>query len=376
MPIGYNCSMTSDNPSSRREFLQGRSAARALAERARQAIEAVAGSSRPRPATRNQVAHLHISRPAMACEFEVQLHAAHGPEATDAALAALDLIEQLEDQLSIYRETTEVAAINRTAAAGPVVVEKQLYQLLSLCRRLAAQTSGAFDITSGPLSQVWGFLRRAGRMPSDDEIMNALALVGSEQWELSDDVLAIEFLADNVAINFNSIGKGYALDRAGELLVQRGVGDFLWHAGRSSLLARGANANDPSRGWTVGIRHPHQPEQRLVEFHLQNQGMGTAGSATQFFEHEGQQFGHVIDPRTGRPASGVFTATAIAPTAAEADALATAFYVLGPAGTAEYCDQHRAAAAVLVCPDHAGSDVELHAFNLRDDQWTRLPPPV
>ena len=286
----------------------------------------------------------------MACDFEIRYHATDGLEATDAALHALDLIEQLEDQLSIYRKQSEISQINRSAGTSWVAVESQLFTLLRHCRQLDEQTGGAFDVTSSPLSRIWGFLRREGRLPQTDEIEDARRLVGRDRWELDDETSAIRFEAEGVEINLNSIGKGYALDRAAEVLQQRGISDFLWHGGRSSVLARGRNQADSREVWTVGIGHPLVPGQRSAEIYLRNQAMGTAGSGTQFFEHEGRRYGHVIDPRTGWPASDVYTATAITASAADADALATAFYVMGPAGAAEYCHEHDETSAVLVCP--------------------------
>ena len=364
--------MASEKPSSRREFLQGRAAARALVDRAQRAIESVAADPGKHKATESRVAHLHASRRAMACQFEVQYHATDGPESTDAMLAALDLIEALEDQLSIYRDHTEVAQLNRSAAVGPVAVERRLFQLLQLCEWLGESTSGAFDITSGPLSRVWGFLRREGRMPEQEELDAALQHVGCNLWRLDREAQSIEFERPGVEINLNSIGKGYALDRADELLHQRGIDNYLWHGGRSSVLARGVNEADPEKAWTVGIRHPIHADRRLAELHLRNQALGTAGSGTQHFEHEGRRYGHLIDPRTGWPAEGVATATAIAETAAEADALATAFYVLGAGATAEYCAAHTDVAALLVCPQEETMEFDVHAFNLKDADWTRI----
>lgn len=364
--------MSQQEPSSRREFLQGRAAARALTARAQQALDAVKGNL-PRGGAAQQVSHLEVSRRAMACDFVVRYHAAAGPDVTDAMLGALDQIEELESQLSIYREHSEVSEINRNAARGPVRVEQRLAELLAVCQQLTAATNGAFDITSGVLSRTWGFLRREGRMPDVGELEAAQERVGSHLWELDVAGRTIGFAREGVEINFNSIGKGYALDRVAETLAEQDVSDYLWHGGRSSVLARGVNHADRRQAWTVGIGHPLRLSERAAEVHLRNQAMGTAGSGTQFFEHEGKRYGHVIDPRSGWPASDVYTATAVAESAAAADALATAFYVLGPGGTAEFCASQPDVAAILVCPGAGEQEIDLHAFNLSDDAWTPTP---
>lgn len=371
--------MADDKPSSRREFLRGRSAARALLEAARAAAPLPpdsppgsprsAGRASGRPAAADD-AHLHASRRSMACEFAIQYHAADGAHAGDM-IDALDLVDALEDQLSIYREHTEVSAINRTAGQHPVAVETRLFSLLELCAWLHATTRGAFDITSGPLSRTWGFLKRAGRLPSEDEIAEAVARVGFRHVELDADHRTIGFLSPGIEINFNAIGKGYALDRVAELLGERGVGDYLCHGGRSSVLARGRDRGGDRGGWSVGVPHPYRPGEHVGEIVLRDDALGTSGAGTQFFEAAGRRFGHLIDPRTGWPTEGVYTATAVAATAAEADALATAFYIDGPAGASEYCAEHKNVGAVLVCPTAAGGAeaLDVHVFNLHATRW-------
>jgi thiamine biosynthesis lipoprotein len=112
-----------------------------------------------------------------------------------------------------------------------------------------------------------------------------------------------------------------------------------------------------------------RPERRLAEFTLRDRALGTSGSATQFFHHQGRRYGHILDPRTGRPAEGVHSSTVIAPTAAEADALATAFYVLGPEKSLDYCRARPHLAAVLVSPGPRQGSIELHTCGLNDEDW-------
>ncbi len=355
----------------RRDFLQGRAAARALAEKAQGMVDAATSHMGLAPPSTSTL-HLHASRRAMACEFAVQYHASERHVSEDI-LAAFDLIEAIEDQLTIYRDESQVIAINEQAAAGPVEMESNLFSLLELADRLSQKTEGAFDITSSPLSRVWGFLQRKGRLPSNEEISAAMDCVGFENVELNAAHQTIRFRKAGLEINLNSIGKGYALDQVATMLDAQGLTDYLWHGGRSSVLARGCNRADARQAWTLGLRHPFQPEHRLAEFYLHNRALGTAGGATQFFEHQGKRFSHLLDPRTGWPADGVLTSTAIAPTAAEADALATAFYVMGPEAVARYCKKHPEIGALLVCPTDEPLEVALHAFGLKPEDWTEKP---
>jgi thiamine biosynthesis lipoprotein len=374
--------MASEKPTSRREFLRGRSAARALLDKVHSLTESVTQAlpeslGGPPAAERRSTAaaaHLYASRRAMACEFAIEYHAADGAAAGEAALSALDLVEEIEAQLTIYRDASDVLTLNRLAATEDVEVEPRLFGLLELCARLHAQTRGAFDITSGPLSRIWGFMKREGRQPADAEIAEAVGVVGLKHVALDPSLRTVRFAKPGVEINFNAVGKGYALDRLAELMAGRGVDDYLCHGGGSSVLARGRDRGGGWDGWSVGVPHPIQRERTLGEIILHNESLGTSGAGTQFFETEGRRFGHLIDPRTGWPAEGVYTATAVAATCAEADALSTAFYIMGPGDTAEYCAAHPEIGAVLVCPrEGPGEAFDLHAFNLNDGRWIRGP---
>jgi thiamine biosynthesis lipoprotein len=358
--------------SNRREFLQGQAA--------RDALEGFADGLRaelPKAAEPTeelaQTYLLEFARPAMAVEFQVLLNADQHSGASEVAVDALDLVERLEAQLTVYRDTSEVSRLNQTAHQQPIVVERRLFELFQLALRISEATGGAYDMTSGPLSKIWGFYRRQGRMPDDAEIAAALSRVGYQRVVLDPVARSVQFATKGMELNLGGIGKGYALDRAGEVLQQGDVGAFLLHGGNSSVLAHGSRAGRPSDqpGWIVGLAHPLRPGQRLAEFLLHNQALGTSGSGTQFFHHQGKRYGHIIDPRNGRPAEGILSSTVIAPTAAEADALSTAFYVGGVELAERYCAADMAVAAVLVTQT-GGASLQLHAFNLPDAAWSRL----
>jgi FAD:protein FMN transferase len=376
--------------STRRDFLAGKSAAQALED-------ALLGppAALPPPASSSVGVQpgshlLSVSREAMACLFEVVFDAATYRDGTDAAVAALNVVAALEAQLTVYRDTSEVQHINRHAAEEPVAVEEGLYQLLKRAAALAQETGGAFDMTAGRLSKVWGFFRRQGSMPSAADISKALATVGSRHLQFDDAARTVRFLQPALELNLGAIGKGYALDRAADWLTTAGIGDFLIHGGKSSVLARGSRILDseddtitPSNirnpipkiaGWSVALRHPLKPDMRLAEFVLRNQALGTSGSGTQYFHYQGKRYSHIIDPRTGWPADKLLSATVIAPTAEQADALSTAFYVFGLELAREYCRRHEEISALLVYQTGPAAGVELHPLNLGDDAWTRLEP--
>jgi thiamine biosynthesis lipoprotein len=368
---------------SRRDFLRGNPAARALADAARGAAASGEPAAQPCPATDASYL-IHVTRRAMACEFQVLLNAGQHASGTEAALEALDAVDALEEQLSVFRATSEISRINRTAAAGPVAVESRLFALLELAGRIHAETGGAFDITAGPLWEAWGFSRRQGSVPSQEQLAEAIRRVGWHQVELSPADQTVRFLAPGLGLNLGSIGKGYALDRAAEVLEAAGVSDYLLHGGQSSILARGSRlagvsaseaAGEPSAptaGWTIGVRHPLRPDRRLGEIRLRNQAVGTSGSGVQFFRHKGRRLGHILDPRTGQPAEGVLSTTVLAPTAAEADALATAFFVMGVDASLAYCRGRPEIAAVIVLPSRRAGGLEVKSAGLSGDRWKPL----
>jgi thiamine biosynthesis lipoprotein len=186
--------------------------------------------------------------------------------------------------------------------------------------------------------------------------------VGIERVTLNAANRTVSYRNPGVELNLGGIGKGFALDRVNDALQSAGVTDVLLHGGKSSILAAGGHS--PHGGWPVGVRNPLFPNRRMATLLLRNAGMSTSGAGVQFFRHEGKRYGHILDPRTGMPAEGVLSVTVLAPTAAEADALSTAFFVMGLEKSREYCDNHREVTVLLTPPPTSGRMLKVHAFNL------------
>jgi len=314
------------------------------------------------------VAVLRASRRAMATLFEVLLPFG-SPGAQHAAEAALDLIDELEDQLTVFRDHSEVSRLNGTAALSPVEVENRLFDLLEFAAHITRQTNGAFDIATGTLTKSWGFYRREGRVPTPAERAAAMSRTGTRFVVLDRERHTVRFLRSGLEINLGGIGKGYALDRAAELLRREwGVSSALLHGGSSSVRAIGTPPGHP-RGWPVAVRHPWDPDRHLGTLYLADVALGTSAATFQHFDYNGRKLGHVLDPRTGWPAEGVQQVSVLAPTAAEADALSTAFFILGPGPTARFC-QSRPDLGVVMLPN--GEDEPL-TFNLSPQTFSPNP---
>jgi thiamine biosynthesis lipoprotein len=319
---------------------------------------------------------LDISRSAMACRFEVLLNAGQYANAAEAAIEALDVVDALEDELSFFRPASRISRLNLVAADGPVEVDAPLFGLLELAVELHRETAGAFDVTSAPLWEAWGFARREGKIPSAESLAEAMQLVGSGHLKLDAEKRTVQFTKPGLRLNLGSIGKGYALDRAAEALVAAGIGDFLFHGGQSSVLARGSRGDEDaaagrrSPGWSVGIRDPLRPKRRLAEIRLRDRALGTSGSTMQYFRSRGRRYAHILDPRTGQPAEGVLSVTVVAPTAVLADGLSTAMFVMGPERARELCARQPELAALFVCPAGASGREEIHAIGFGEDELT------
>jgi thiamine biosynthesis lipoprotein len=331
----------------RRDFLQPRQFSQAAGPvlGALSEISATLPQSAPPPA--QEVALLRLSHRAMATTFEMLLPFGTA-NADELGGAVFELVDRLEAQMTVYRDSSDVVNLNRMAPYAHVVVEERLFGLLQLAERLTAQTGGAFDVAAGALVKAWGFFRGPRRVPSDAERQAALERTGFRHVVLTPAIRGVRYLRPGVEINLGSIGKGYAVDRMAELVRDRGgIPAFLVHGGHSSVYAWGSPDGDP-RGWAVGLKHPWDEERRLGRVWLRGRALGTSAATFRHLEYNGRKLGHNLDPRCGWPAEGIASATAIAPTAAEADALATAFFVLGVDQTRAYCAANPGIGAILL----------------------------
>lgn len=265
----------------------------------------------------------------MATDFQVLLPRSSQPAQVDAAVAAMEMLEAIEATLTVYQSGSEASRINREASLGPVRVGPMVIDVLQRAVRLSAATEGAFDVTAGPLVDAWGFTTRSARRPSDEQIQSARARVGWQHLVIDPEARTVRFAIPEMRINFGAIGKGYALDRIAQRMLEAGVGDFLLHGGNSSVIAAGDAEPGSGGGWRIGLQHPARPRRRLGGIVLRDMSLATSGSGKRHFHYRGRRYGHVIDPRSGYPAGDFLSLSVVVPQATDADALATGYFVGG-----------------------------------------------
>lgn len=278
-----------------------------------------------------------LARHAMATRFELVLHGEQEAALRAAGEEALDEIARLEDELSYFRATSQIFRLNQEAAHRPVRVASWLFRLLQQAQRLTRETEGIFDITVAPLMRCWGFYTREGRVPEPAALAEARACVGMNLVELNETDGTVRFTREGVQFDLGSIGKGYAVECAGELLREAGVTSALLHGGTSTVLAMGAPPD--TSGWKIAIDHPagdnaaiRNTTAPLATVTLRDESLSVSAVWGKSFTAADKSYGHVIDARTGQPTEGALLAAVVLPSATESDALSTMLLTLGPSG--------------------------------------------
>lgn len=261
----------------------------------------------------------------------------------------IDMLTQINQQMSTYEADSELARFNASQATDWIDVSLPLCETVDAALQLSGRTNGAFDITVGPLVNLWGFGPgdTISEPPRDEEIAAARDRVGYHKLRADCRLPALKKDLANVHIDLSAYAKGYAVDRIAGLLDERQISDYLIEIG-GELRMRGTNAS--GKHWAIAVEQPRD-DARAVQTVLQltDSAMATSGDYRNFFEFEGRRYSHAIDPGTGRPVTHDAAAvTVVRDTAAEADALATALLVLGPEEGLAFAEREGIAAYFLL----------------------------
>lgn len=260
--------------------------------------------------------------------FEITAFSADVVECQSAVDEAFEQMRLVDKLMSAYKPESEISKLNRLAGVSSLKVSPEVMEIIRESKRYSELTDGAFDVTVGPLVELWGFKHKDWRFPAASEIRRVLPLVNYKNILLDEEAQTAKLKLAGMKIDLGAIGKGYAVDRAIGALRRHGVKRALVNAS-GSIFALGTKADKTK--WTVGIRHPRgSREQFFATLQIENQGVATSGDYENFFVRDGKRYSHLLDPRTGKPVdNGMLSVTIVAQTATEADALSTSIFVLG-----------------------------------------------
>ena len=289
-----------------------------------------------------------LARNAMNTRFELVLHGDNPASLRAAAEEALTEVERIESRLSLFLPSSEIARVNALAAGKPVRVSPEVFTLLAHAQRLSAETGGAFDITMAPLLRCWGLLGKSdGNIPSTEELIAARSICGMKLIALDRAEFTVRFTRDGVMLDLGAIGKGHAVEQAAEILRDAGVTSALIHGGTSTVFAIGTPPDSDT--WKIAVEMPERGHscppsgsqappggqecpRSPVTIPLRDESLSVSAVAGKCFVADGRTLGHVLDPRTGEPASRALLAAVVLPSGTETDALSTALLVAGPDG--------------------------------------------
>jgi len=286
-------------------------------------------------------------RAEMGVPFRISLYAPEESVARAAADAAFDRVAVLNSIFSDYDSDTELSRLSQTSGQGKEVpVSSDLWRVLEKSQAFAAQTDGAFDVTVGPLVNLWRRARRKQELPSETLLTEMRNRVGYKNLILHPQTKSAELRVADMRLDLGGIAKGYAADEALKVLRERGIA-------RALVAASGdMAAGDPppgAEGWRVEVAAldvPDAPPPEIVL--LKNRGIATSGDIFQRVEISGVRYSHILDPRTGIGLTDHSLVTIIAPDGTTADAMATAVSVLGPKEGMKFAESQPGVAAHIV----------------------------
>ncbi len=268
--------------------------------------------------------------------------------------AAYAEVKRLEAVLSPFRAESGLSRINREAPCKPVSADPELIDVFTKSLTFARVTGGAVDVTVGPLMRLWGhrLSETEDSPPSPEQVERTLRLVGYRHVIVDADRSTVAYQRAGMSVEFGAIGKGYAVDRAVNVLKHHGVEAALIGFG-SSLYVLGAPPNQD--GWRIAVRDPRDRGRVVDTITLRDMAMATSGNDQQALRLAGRWYGHIMDPRTGYPSEGLSCVSVVAPTAVEADALSTAVFVLGRDEGVRFLKRHGGLDGLVVSDGRSGS---------------------
>ena len=285
----------------------------------------------------------------MGTRFDITVVAANhdiGQINIDEATAEIQRIEAL---ISSWNPDSETSLINQNAGICPVEVSEEVFQLIKRAKLISELTDGAFDISIASIDTLWKFDGSITNMPAKEELKNSIERVGYEKIILNEENQTVFLSEKGMKISLGAIGKGYAADKAKELLVSKQVvGGIINAAG--DLTTWGTKPNGDK--WLIGIANPLSKDKIFSWLPIVESSVATSGNYEQYTIIDGLKYSHIIDPRTGIPAIGVNSVSVFSKSAENCDALATAVFIMGKEAGLSLIDQLAGTDVILVDSDN------------------------
>lgn len=262
----------------------------------------------------------------MGSRYEITVVANNKEEGDRYIDIAVNEISRIEKLISSWDPNSQTSKVNNNAGISPVKVDPELFHLIERAIQISKITDGAFDISYAAMDKIWKFDGSLQEMPSEENIRQSVSKVGYHNIILNKEESSVFLKMPGMKIGFGAIGKGYSADKAKNLLMKDGVIAGMINA--SGDLNCWGKKPDGSP-WLVGITNPLNKDKVFSWFPIENSAVVTSGDYEKFVVFNGKRYAHIIDPRTGIPASGLASVSIFAPKAEVADALATSVFVMG-----------------------------------------------
>ncbi|MGA1226643.1 MAG: FAD:protein FMN transferase [Tamlana sp.] len=268
----------------------------------------------------------HKTTKLMGSRFDLTVVAKDSTDGKKYIETAIEEITRIEKLISSWDTNSQTSEINRNAGIKPVNVDKELFDLIERAIAISKLTDGAFDISYASMDRIWKFDGSMTKMPSKEEITASVEKVGYQKIVLDKENYTVFLKLKGMKIGFGAIGKGYAADKAKQLLISKGVNSGIINAsGDMNTWGKQPNGED----WTVAITNPMNKNKAFALLPLKQGAVVTSGDYEKFVMFDGVRYAHIINPKTGYPSKGIISVTVFAPTAELADALATSIFVMG-----------------------------------------------
>ena len=271
---------------------------------------------------------------------------AYGDNKEEAVKEAFKEIKHIHELSDNFDEHSQVSQVNQMAGQQPVKVDHELIRMIQRANELSDRLDGTFDVTIGPLTDLWGIGRKGDYVPSQEEIEQVLPLVNYHLLEVNQQENTLYLPKKGMKLDLGGIAKGYAVDRAIEILKAQGIKSALINAGGDARVSGGRPDGTP---WRIGVQHPRNTEGVIAKLALTGwDNMETSGDYQRFIVSKGVRYSHILDPRTGRQPQGTISVTLVGNSSTDDDIFSTALFILGPEKGMEKIKDFPGAEAIFV----------------------------